>query len=77
MVVPEPQDNSIVRFGHTVTIARDDGREQTFRIVGQDEADPTRGTISHASPLARALFGKGIGDVVSVTGGDAEVLSIR
>jgi len=77
VVVPEPQDNSIVRFGHTVTIARDDGREQTFRIVGQDEADPTRGTISHASPLARALFGKGIGDVVSVTGGDAEVLSIR
>jgi len=77
VVVPEPQDNSIVRFGHTVTIARDDGREQIFRIVGQDEADPARGTISHASPLARALFGKAIGDVVSVTGGDAEVLSIR
>ena len=77
VVAPEPEDNSVVRFGHTVTIARDDGREQTFRIVGQDEADPTRGTISHASPLARALFGKGIGDVVSVTGGDAEVLSIR
>jgi len=64
VVAPEPEDNSIVRFGHTVTIARDDGREQTFRIVGQDEADPAHGTISHVSPLARALFGKGTGDVV-------------
>ena len=42
-----------IRFGGTVTIRRDDGREQTFRIVGEDEADPSRGTLSHASPLAR------------------------
>ena len=77
VVAPVPEDNSVVRFGHTVTIVRDDGREQTFRIVGEDEADPARGTISHVSPLARALFGKGIGDVVSVAGGDAEILRIR
>ena len=77
VVVPEPNDNSVVRFGHTVTIVRDDGREQTFGIVGEDEADPACGTVSHVSPLARALFGKGIGDVVSVVGGDAEILSIR
>jgi transcription elongation GreA/GreB family factor len=77
VVVPEPDDNSVVRFGHTVTIVRNGGREQTFRIVGQDEADPARGTISHVSPLARAPFGKGVGDVVSVAGGDAEILSIR
>ena len=77
VVVPAPRENSVVRFGHTVAIVRDDGREQTFRIVGEDEADPARGTISHASPLARALFGKGIGDVVSVAGGEAEISSIR
>jgi transcription elongation GreA/GreB family factor len=76
VVAPEPEDNSVVRFGHTVTIVRDDGREQAFRIVGEDEADPARGTISHASPLARALFGKGVGEVVSVAGGEAEILSI-
>lgn len=76
-VAPVPEDNSVVRFGHTVTIARDGGREQTFRIVGEDEADPARGTISHVSPLARAQFGKGVGDVVSVAGGDAEILGIR
>jgi transcription elongation GreA/GreB family factor len=76
VVAPEPDDSSVVRFGHTVKIVRDDGREQTFRIVGEDEADPVRGTISHASPLARALFGKGVGDVVSVAGGDAEIMKI-
>jgi transcription elongation GreA/GreB family factor len=66
-----------VRLGHTVTIVREDDRRQTFRIVGEDEADPARGTISHASPLARALFGKAIGDVIAIAGGEAEILEIR
>jgi transcription elongation GreA/GreB family factor len=76
-VVPEPSDNSVVRLGHTVTIVREDDRRQTFRIVGEDEADPAHGTISHASPLARALFGKGVGDVVVIAGGEAEIVEIR
>jgi transcription elongation GreA/GreB family factor len=76
-VVPEPSDNSVVRLGHTVTILREDDRRQTFRIVGEDEADPAHGTISHASPLARALFGKGVGDVVVIAGGEAEIVEIR
>jgi transcription elongation GreA/GreB family factor len=76
-VIPEPTDNSVVRLGHTVTIVREDDRRQTFRIVGEDEADPARGTISHASPLARALFGKGVGDVIVVAGSEAEIVEIR
>jgi transcription elongation GreA/GreB family factor len=76
-VIPEPTDNSVVRLGHTVTIVREDDRRQTFRIVGEDEADPARGTISHASPLARALFGKGVGEVVAIAGGEAEIVEIR
>ena len=76
-VAPEPVDNSLVRLGHTVTIVREDDRRQTFRIVGEDEAAPERGTISRASPLARALFGKGVGDVVAIAGGKAEILEIR
>ena len=67
-VVPTPDDNTRIRFGHTITIARDDGREQTYRIVGEDEADPAHGSISHVSPLARALFGKKVGDVVPAGG---------
>ena len=42
-----------IGFGTTVTLRRDDGREQTFRIVGEDEADPSRGTVSYVSPVAR------------------------
>lgn len=76
-VIPEPEDNSVVRFGHTVSIVREDDRRQTFRIVGEDEAEPARGTVSHASPLARALFGKGVGDVVVVAGREAEIVEIR
>jgi transcription elongation GreA/GreB family factor len=76
-LAPEPSDNSVVRFGHTVTIVREDDRQQTFRIVGEDEGDPAHGTISHGSPLARALFGKGIGDVVAIAGGEAEIIEIR
>jgi transcription elongation GreA/GreB family factor len=76
-IVDSPADNSNVRFGATVTILRDDGREQTFRIVGEDEADPAKGSISHTSPLARAMLGKSVGDVVRAGNDDAEITSIR
>ena len=76
-VVPAPSDSSEVRFGASVTILRDDGREQTFRIVGEDEADPAKGSISHVSPLARAMFGKRVGDVVAADAGEAEIICIQ
>jgi len=75
-LVPPPADNETVRFGATVTIDRDDGRRQAFRIVGEDEADPERGTLSHVSPLAQALLGKSVGDSVRVAGSDAEIAEI-
>ena len=65
-----------VLFGSTVTFDRDDGRQQTFRIVGEDEADASRGTVSHVSPLARALLGKRIGDIGAVAGQQVEILAI-
>ena len=70
-MVPPPQTNDTVAFGSRVTLERDDGRTQTFTIVGEDEADPKAGTLSFASPLARALMGKGVGDVAVL--GEAEV----
>jgi transcription elongation GreA/GreB family factor len=69
-------DTSKVRFGTVVTLDREDGRRQTFRIVGEDEADPAQGSISYISPLARALLGREVGDVVKVAGGEAEVVEI-
>ena len=72
-----PTDCSVVRFGCTVTIEREDGREQTFRIVGEDEADPEKGTLSYVSPLARALIGKEAGDSVRVGGAEVSIAAIR
>ena len=71
-VVPVPTDHSEVRFGTSVTIVRDDGREQTFRIVGASQ-----GSISHVSPLARSMFGKRVGDVVHAGAGEAGIIRIQ
>ena len=74
---PPPADCDSVRFGCKVTIERDDGRRQTFRIVGEDEADPAEGTLSYVAPLARALIGKEVGDVVRVGQSEAEIVAIE
>jgi transcription elongation GreA/GreB family factor len=73
---PEPLTGQ-VQFGRTVEVERDDGRRQTFRIVGEDEADPAQGRISYVSPLARALMSAAVGDVVTLGGGEVEVLQVR
>lgn len=76
-VIAPPSSPAEVQFGCTVTIRREDGRRHTYRIVGEDEADPSRGTISYVSPVARALTGKKLGDVVRAGASDAEVIEIR
>jgi transcription elongation GreA/GreB family factor len=75
-VVIPPADHDKVHFGSTVTIEREDGRPQTYRIVGEDEADPAHGTISYVSPVAHALLGKEVGDVVRAGNSDAEIVAI-
>jgi transcription elongation GreA/GreB family factor len=75
-LVPLPTDRTQVHFGSTVTILRDDGRKQTFRIVGEDEADPAHGTLSHVAPLARALFGKQVGDTIQAGQSEAEIVEV-
>ena len=73
----EPQSiASIVHFGHTVEMEREDSRRQTYRIVGEDEADPAQGRVSYVSPLARALLSKAVGDVVQVNGAEIEILAV-
>jgi transcription elongation GreA/GreB family factor len=76
VAVPDPE-SSIVRFGMTVTLEGEDGKSHDWAIVGEDEADAARGSISHVSPMARALFGKGVGDVATVSGKDWEITALR
>jgi transcription elongation GreA/GreB family factor len=75
-LITPPQQPDTVGFGTSVTFERSDGRVQTYRIVGEDEADPAQGSVSWVSPLARALVGKGVGDTATFAGGEVEVLAI-
>jgi transcription elongation GreA/GreB family factor len=76
-LVPEPASSDVVAFGSTVTFARADGRVQTYRIVGEDEADPKSGSISFASPVAKSLIGKAVGDAVGVGSQELEIVAIK
>ena len=56
-----------VIFGTTVAILNTETEElSSYQIVGEDEADIKRGKISVTSPIARALIGKEVGDVVEI-----------
>ncbi len=73
---PTPEADK-VQFGRTVDLEREDGRRQTFRIVGEDEAEPGQGSVSYVSPIARALMGKSVGELALVNGGEVEILAVR
>ena len=55
-----------VRFGAAVRVRHESGKEAEYRIVGVDEADAAQGRLAFTSPLARALLGKRVGDVLEV-----------
>lgn len=66
VVVPSPEQEGRVFFGAWVTMADDEDAETTYRIVGSDELDLTKGHITIDSPVAKALLGKRVGDEVVV-----------
>jgi transcription elongation GreA/GreB family factor len=75
-LVPASTSTDTVAFGSTVTFSRNDGRVQTYRIVGEDEADPKAGSISFVSPVAKSLMGKAVGDVVGAGAQELEIMVI-
>ena len=67
IIDPTKLSGDRVRFGATVKVTNlDTDEEQSYQIVGADEADINSGTISVSAPLARALIGKSIGDEVVI-----------
>lgn len=66
LVDPEYLDGDKVCFGSTVTLTDEDGDTRNYTIVGDGEADGSGKEISYLSPVAKAVMGKKVGDVVLV-----------
>jgi len=60
-IVIKSKKSDTVQIGSTVHASCDNGTKVKYQIVGQSEADPAEGRISHESPLGKAFLGKGIG----------------
>lgn len=63
--IDQTTNNGKIRIGSTVTLKTGD-QELTFEILGSSETNPSRGRISHSSPLGVALIGKAVGDVATL-----------
>jgi transcription elongation GreA/GreB family factor len=74
-LAPPPEPGTI-GFGARVTFVDPQGHRRTYRLVGEDEADPADGRISWVAPLARALTGRRVGDVAAGPRGDLEIVEI-
>ncbi len=77
-IISPNSSSGTVQLGSTVTILRS-GKEQVFQILGPTEANPSKGIISHKSPLGALLMGKRAGDVIQFqqAGKKTEVLIVQ
>ena len=76
ILVGEVANTNQVQFGSNVTVRRHDGRVQSFRIVGMDEAEPSTGAVSYISPFAQSVIGKSVGDRVEISGEDSKIPAV-
>ncbi len=73
---PSPGADTVV-FGTAVTLLLENDTEVTFRIVGEDEADPAAGRIAWTAPVARAILGGEPEETRELPTGSAKILSIE
>lgn len=67
VIDPASMSGNVVKFGATVTVVDEESDdEETYQLVGDYEADTEKGRLSISAPVARALIGKAIGDLVKV-----------
>ena len=64
VVIEPPEDRSVVAFGATVVVTDSSRTQQTYTLVGEEEADIKAGKIGSTSPLGEALIGARAGDHV-------------
>jgi len=75
-IVPRPDHPDVFTFGVTGTIKRR-GRTMKIAIVGEDEAEPSKGLVAYTAPLARALEGAGEGELIEFeAGGKTEQIKV-
>lgn len=80
IIINENQINAdTVEIGARVTIQEGREPEETFQVVGPQEADPRKGRISHDSPIGQALLGHKPGETISVStpGGEINLKILR
>lgn len=65
-LINEAPKSDHVRLGSYVTVTTGEGEEDTYHLVGSNEADPRHGLVSNESPIGRALLGKRIGETTTV-----------
>jgi transcription elongation factor GreB len=66
VIDPQIINTDKIVFGATVELENEEGQIVKYQIVGEDEFDPTQGLISWQSPIAKAILGKKVGDLVTV-----------
>lgn len=71
-IIEKPVHAHRVEIGHTVTVEVD-GVEKMYQILGSSQSDPTKGIISHNSPIGSALLGKKAGERVQLVLGGKEI----
>lgn len=64
-IVDREASTGKVEIGSTVVVQNEVEAEETFHIVGEKEADPRSGRISHKSPIGMALMGKAVGEIAT------------
>ena len=66
VIIEKNGKTDTIEIGSHVTIQEDDFPEESYLLVGATEADPTKGKISHESPIGKALMGHKVGEIVEV-----------
>ena len=64
VIIEKDGRKDVVSIGSHVTIQEEDFPEETYHLVGAAEADPSRGKISHESPIGKALMDQKVGGMV-------------